>query len=375
MSTRLLKTFFILIFISFLLPSLNISYAQFQELRYEAQVIKILEEKQINVPDKTQLYQKIELKITNGNLKDKKIIIESGKIPLSYLPQYKAGDNVYVVKTTNISGEKEIFIITDYIRKIPLYLLFLFFVILTIFIGRVRGAFSLLGMAISFATIFIYILPSILAGNDPVLVAISASVFLIPITFYLSHGINGKTTAAVIGTIIALILTGVLANVLSDAVHLSGFSSEESSFIQALTKGGINMKGLLLAGIIIGTLGVLDDITISQSAIVYKLKEANSNMSFSQVWAKAMDIGRDHVASMVNTLVLVYTGASLPLLLLFINSTVPFSDVINYEILAEEIVRTLTGSIGLILAVPITTFIASYFVEIKNKKNPFLKID
>ena len=120
-------------------------------------------------------------------------------------------------------------------------------------------------------------------------------------------------------------------------------------------------------------LGVLDDITISQSAIVYKLKETDVRLNFTEIWAKAMDIGKDHIASMVNTLVLVYTGASLPLLLLFVNSTVPFGDVLNYEILAREIVRTLVGSIGLILAVPITTFIASYLVDFKKNKLIFFR--
>lgn len=340
--------------------------------RYEAKIEKILEEKQIIISGQKQIYQKLQLKINNGKLLGRTIIIENGKIPLSYVPLYKINDSVYVEKI-NAPSEKEVFAITDYARSTPLYILFIFFVILTIFIGRIRGALSLLGMVISFATIFFYILPNILSGKDPVLIAISASLFFIPITFYLSHGINGKTTSAVIGTVITLIITGFMASVFTDLVHLSGFSSDEASFVQTFTHGILNMKGLLLAGILIGTLGVLDDITISQSAVVYKLKETDNSLHFGEIWSKSMDIGKDHIASMVNTLVLVYTGASLPLLILFLNSTVSFGDAINYELLAEEIVRTLVGSIGLILAVPITTFISSYLVEFRKTKFIFLK--
>lgn len=370
MFLRIIQIFVIVFLLIIFLP--KISHAQLQDSRYEAKVTKILEERSIKVSGKTQLYQKIELQITNGNLKDKKVIIESGKIPLSYLPKYKEADTVFIVKT-NVLGDKETFLITDFVRKTPIYILLSIFVLLTIFIGRIRGALSLLGMAISFATIFIFVLPSIISGKDPVFIAVAASIFLIPITFYLSHGINGKTTSAVIGTVIALVVTGILASVFADLVHLSGFSSDEASFVQTMSKGGLNMSGLLLAGIIIGMLGVLDDITISQSAIVYKLKETDVRLNFTEIWAKAMDIGKDHIASMVNTLVLVYTGASLPLLLLFVNSTVPFGDVLNYEMLAEEIVRTLVGSIGLILAVPITTFIASYLVDFKKNKLIFFR--
>ena len=125
-----------------------------------------------------------------------------------------------------------------------------------------------------------------------------------------------------------------------------------------MSQGDINIKGLLLSGMIIGLLGVLDDITVAQSSVVFQLKKAQEKLTASQLYAKAMIIGKDHIASMVNTLILVYTGAALPLLILFINNEAPFSEVINYEPVAEEIVRTLIASIGLILAVPITTYIA-----------------
>jgi uncharacterized membrane protein len=222
-------------------------------------------------------------------------------------------------------------------------------------------------MGISFLVIFIFILPKISAGANPVGIAILGALMIIPPTFFLSHGLNKKTLVAMGGTLIALIITGILANIFVEAAKLTGFASEEAGFLQVAKGGAINMKGLLLAGIIIGLLGVLDDVTVSQAAIVFQLKEANDRLKFNQLYQRAMRVGQDHIASMINTLILVYAGASLPLLLLFLDNPHPFSEVVNYEIIADEVVRTLVGSIGLILAVPLTTLIASLAASAEKK--------
>ncbi|OGD53787.1 hypothetical protein A3J78_02540 [Candidatus Beckwithbacteria bacterium RBG_13_35_6] len=333
-----------------------------KEETLEATITNILEEKEIEVMEKKQLFQKLELLVTKGSLKDNKIIIESGNMPLANLQKYKTGDEVVVSFSKDFEG-KDLFYITDYVRRKSLFWLFAIFIILAAIIAKWRGLTSLLGMALSFLIIFVFILPNIAKGVDPVQTAVLGAFFIIPINFYLSHGFNKKTTVAVVGTVIALIITGVLANIFVEAAKLTGFASEEAGFLQAYKPGLINMKGLLLAGIIIGVLGVLDDITISQSAIVFQLKDTNPKMKIGELYQRAMNVGQDHIASMVNTLVLVYTGAALPLLLIFINNPHPFPEIINYEIIADEVVRTLVGSIGLILAVPITTFIAALVVE------------
>lgn len=333
-----------------------------QEETLEALIVDILQEKEIKIMDKKQLFQRLELLITKGSLKDEKIIIENGNIPVVNLQKYKVGNQVFVSFTKDPEGNN-LFYITDYIRRKSLFWLFLVFVLLTAAIGRWRGVSSLLGMGFSFLIIFKFILPRILAGNNPIFIAIIGSLFIIPVTFYLSHGFNKKTTTAISGTIISLIITGILAGIFVKTSKLTGFASEEAGFLQAVKQGTINIKGLLLAGIIIGVLGVLDDITVSQAAVVHQLKKANPKLKYKELYKKAMDVGRDHISSMVNTLVLVYTGAALPLLLLFINNPHPFSEVINYEIITEEIIRTLVGSIGLVLAVPITTFFASMVTE------------
>lgn len=170
-----------------------------------------------------------------------------------------------------------------------------------------------------------------------------------------------------IGTILGLIITGFLASLFTNTTHLTGFNSEEAGFLRAL-HGDLNIKGIFLAGIIIGVIGILDDIAVSQSAIVFQLKHANNKLNIQELFTRGMNVGKDHIASIVNTLVLVYTGASLPLLLLFINSPQSLNQIISMEMVSSEIVRTLVGSIGLILTVPITTLIAAFFADPQRHK-------
>ncbi len=312
---------------------------------------EFLEGRVVGVLEENENYQKLEVLITKGSLKDKKIEVEvGGEFQKVGQVKYKVGDEVVV---------SSLGYITDFVRRRPLLWLFAIFAALAVIIGRWWGLSSLLGMGVSFLVIFKIILPQILDGRDPILVTILGSLLIIPLTFYLSHGLNKKTTIAVGGTLISLITAGILSKIFVELTHLTGYASEEAAFLQITQGGVLNIKGLLLAGIIIGVLGVLDDITIAQAAVVEQLRYANPNLKPSELFKRAMRVGQDHIASMVNTLVLVYTGAALPLLLLFVNNPHPFAEVVNYEIIAEEIVRTLVGSIALILAVPITALLAS----------------
>ncbi|MBN1168377.1 YibE/F family protein [Candidatus Woesebacteria bacterium] len=330
----------------------------------EGEVVEILEEKEINDYGSLRIYQKLRIEITKGSLEGKDINVENGKYPTANLVEYKIGDRLVIYRSKDIQGN-DMFLISDYVRRDALFILFLIFALLVIFVDKAWGLTSILGMGFSFLITFKFILPQIIRGSDPVLTAIIGSIFIILVTFYLSHGFNKKTHIAIAGTFISLIITGVTASVFVNYSKLTGFASEEAGFLNFERQGSINMKGLLLAGIIIGTLGVLDDVTVSQSAIVYQLRSVNRRLRLKQLYKKAMNVGHDHVSSMVNTLVLVYTGAAMPLLLLFVNNPRPISEVINYEIIADEIVRTLVGSIGLVLAVPITTFLAAFIITRK----------
>ena len=332
--TKILLSIFLILFsYLFSLPQINSVNAQSSTV--EGEITKIIEE--------DGNYQKIE--VATGQ---KTEIIENGLFDASLNIKYKVGDKVVLSDG----------MITDYVRRPSLALLLGIFLFLAILIAGKWGLTSIVGMAYSFYVIFVFILPMILKGYDAVIVAVIGSMFIIPVTFGLSHGINRKTINAVLGTIISMVIVGLLSIVFVDLAKLSGFAIEEAGFLQYQLGGIINMKGILLAGIIISTLGVMDDITVSQASVVEELKKANLKLSKRELFVRSMRVGKDHISSMVNTLVLVYAGSALPLLLLFVNNPHPFSEVINHEIIADEIVRTLVGSIGLILAVPITTYIA-----------------
>lgn len=348
------KIFVILLFLCFFIPSTIL--AQEKEETLEGIVVEILEEK---LP-----YQKLEILITKGSLEDKKIQLEVGKIPMANQPVYQKGNELLISSSKDLNGNN-IYFINDFIRKKSIFWLAVIFTVLVLAVARWRGLASILGLGISFAVIFVFILPCILAGKDPVLVVLAGSLAIVPTTFYLSHGINKKTTIAIAAALLTLFISVLLSILFVNGAKLTGFSSEEAGFIQSFKQGSINIKGLLMAGIIIGILGILDDVTIAQTAIVEQLKKANDKLNLKQLYSKSMAVGSDHIASMVNTLILVYAGASLPLLLLFVDNPHPFGEVINYEIVAEEIVRMLIGSIGLVLAVPLASFLAAWWFSKK----------
>ena len=329
----------------------------------EGEIVEVVEEKLLsNEGGEERYWQVLAVKVVRGELVGEVVQVENGSEMMSSLERYGVGDVVMISWSKDFEGG-DVFYITDYVRRDALFWLFVIFVLMVVLISRWQGVSSLLGMAVSFGVIFKFVLPRIAVGDDPVVVAILGSLAIIPATFLLSHGVNKKTWIAIAGTLMALVVTGVMANVFVKAANLTGFASEEAGFLQAYNPGLVNIKGILLAGIIIGVLGVLDDITVSQSGIVEQLKKANSKLKAGELYRQAMVVGKDHIASMVNTLVLVYTGAALPLLLLFVDNPRPFVEIVNYEIIADEVVRTLVGSIGLMLAVPITTLIAALAVE------------
>ncbi|MDQ7020883.1 MAG: YibE/F family protein [Candidatus Dojkabacteria bacterium] len=209
-------------------------------------------------------------------------------------------------------------------------------------------------------------MPEILDGKNPVIVVILASLLIIPVNYYIAHGFNYKSTYAVVSTLITLIITGFLSTFFVSFSKLSGFASDEARDLVNQTFGGVNIQNILLASIIIGLLGILDDITISQASIAEQLKLTNKKIEFKELYFRTLEVGKDHIASLVNTLILVYTSASLPLLLLVYKNYDGFINTINDEMLAEEIVQMLLASISLILAVPISTFISCYFIDRKD---------
>ena len=276
----------------------------------------------------------------------------------------RRGDSIYVdgfPVVTASGGSRMQYSFYDFKRERPLAVLLIAFSAVAIAIGRSRGVRALLALAISLGVLGAFMLPAIVDGRPPLLVALVGSSAVMFLALYLSHGINVRTTSAVVGTIVSLGITGVLASIAVSTARFTGLGGEETSYLRA-TSDSIDLRGLLLAGIIIGALGVLDDVTITQSSAVWELHQANPTLGFVGLYNAALRIGRDHIASAVNTLVLAYAGASLPLLLLFTQVGTPFGELFNGEPVATEIVRMLAGSIGLMASVPITTALTALVV-------------
>ncbi|MFF0734545.1 YibE/F family protein [Streptomyces chartreusis] len=252
--------------------------------------------------------------------------------------------------------------VTDVNRRVPLSVLAGIFAIAVVVVGRLRGVMALISLAISFMVLNFFILPAILQGSNPLVVAVVGSSAIMLIALYLCHGLSARTSVAVLGTLISLLLIGILGSVFIDWAALTGNTDDNTGLIHGLYPS-IDMSGLLLAGIIIGSLGVLDDVTVTQTSAVWELHEANPTMGWRGLYRAGIRIGRDHIASVVNTLVLAYAGAALPLLLLFSIAQSGVGTVANSELVAEEIVRTLVGSIGLVASVPVTTALAALVVS------------
>jgi uncharacterized membrane protein len=279
-------------------------------------------------------------------------------------PRLDVGDQIRIFKnplpeTAVVAGVRvDPYGFSDYERRAPMLWLALGFVALVVATGRWRGLRALVGLAGSVAIVVGFVVPAILDGRDPLGVALVGALAIMLATIPVAHGLGAKALAACLGTTLALLLTAGLASTFTGLAHLSGISSEETAFLGA-TGVVPSLKGLLLAGMIIGALGVLDDLTVSQASTVMALRRANPALGLAPLARGALSVGHDHIAATVNTLVLAYAGASLPVLLIFGIGDTPVADALNSEAVAEEIVGTLVGSIGLIAAVPITTVLAA----------------
>jgi uncharacterized membrane protein len=323
-----------------------------------ARVAEVLEEGVLEQGEFSQPYQYLKLRITSGALAGQEVVVEHGVMVATNQDRlFREGDQVLVEHTRGIDGE-DFFQVTDHVRTGPLLWLTCLFVAATLLLSGWQGVRSVVGMGVSLAIIFAFIVPQILQGRNPLLIAILGSVVMMGISLYLVYGWRDKTHVAVAGLFLSLVVTGLLAVWFVSWTRLSGFGAEEAAFLQA---AGVQLdtRGLLLAGIIIGTLGALDDIAIGQSSAIFELSKANPDLDFRSLFGHGMTIGRDHIAAMVNTLLLAYVGAALPLVLLFMVYTEPLGIALNRAIIAEEIVRTLVGSLGLLGGVPLTTAIAA----------------
>jgi len=274
---------------------------------------------------------------------------------------FAVGQQVRVTEVAGADGQLTHYI-SDIKRERPLLILAAIFLAAVLVFGRWQGLRALVGLGITLAVVVLFVVPAVLGGRDPILVALSASVVIMVVTLYLTHGVGPKSTAAVVGTLGALAVTAGLSWVFIGFASLTGLASEEAR-MASVQAGGLSLRGLLLAGIIIGALGVLDDVTMAQSSTVFEFRAADPSAGAPELFSRALKVGRDHVAATINTLFLAYAGASLPLLILFSGSPDSFNVIVSSEVVAVEVVRTLVGSIGLMASVPLTTMLAAWLAS------------
>jgi uncharacterized membrane protein len=324
-----------------------------------ARIVDVIEEGTTDFGAGPQPYQRFRVELLSGDYAGSRLTMDYGlRQPRPEPSGLAPGDRVLVTAGPDPQGAIQVYF-ADFDRSAALAWLGAGFAALILLVSRGKGLRALVGMAVSLAVLLGFVVPQILAGRDPVLVSLAGSFTLLTLTFYLIYGWTLKSHTAALATLGALVLTGGLASLSVEAAHLTGFGDESAMFLMQFGGPQVNVRGLLLAGILVGALGVLDDLVINQISAVFELRRANPALSRSSLYRRAMVIGQDHIAATVNTLVLAYVGASLPLLLLFTLFQEPALAVLNREVVAEEVVRTAVGSIGLIASVPLATYLAS----------------
>ncbi|WP_239335517.1 YibE/F family protein [Frankia sp. CiP3] len=272
-------------------------------------------------------------------------------------PLLKAGDKVRLAPTTNIAGQATYYV-ADFQRSAPIGWIAFLTAAVVVAVARWRGLAALVGLALSYLVIVKFTLPSLLDGHSPVAVALTTGAALVIVLLYLAHGVSARTTAALLGTLASMALAGAFGALAIDLARITGLGSDEDVMLKAFA-GQLSLPGLVLASVIIGSLGLINDMTITQAAAVWEVAGAAPHASLRHLYGSGMRVGRDHIASSVYTLVLAYAGAALPTLLLFTLADRSSTDLAATDLIGAEIVRTAAGTIGLVASVPLTTAIAA----------------
>jgi uncharacterized membrane protein len=273
-------------------------------------------------------------------------------------PKFAVDDAVVLAYSGANPTEPTSYQLVDFQRGLPLTVLAVLFALAVLLLGRWQGLAALGALVLSFVVLILFVLPAILAGESPLLVAVVGAGLIMFVVLYLTHGLTARTSTAVLGTLVSLAIIGGLGAAFSAFSKLTGLDEDTANLV-ALLGHGIDTRGLLLAGALIGALGVLDDVTVTQTSSVWELRRANPSLTRRELYAAGLRIGRDHMSSVVNTLVMAYAGAALPLLLAFSLSGRGLFEIFTAQQVAQEVVRTLVGSIGLVAAVPVTTALAA----------------
>ena len=347
----------------FLIPS--ICFAQ-EEVSYKG---KVIESKQVACSDVlNDEYTCFEYIVEIEQLGEEKttipILSEDGQ------PKFTNGDKVYITQMSDM--ESELWSITGFNRNTPIIVLISLFCFLAILIGKKQGLGSLISLALTVVILYLWAIPKILAGGDVIFIGVVSVLITLVIILYASHGFTKKSSIGVLSTAIGIVIVGILAKLFSNYIRVDGSGSEEAFLLLSQTNGSVNLSDVFFISILIGAMGVLDDVVMSQISAIVELYRANSNLNTIQLFKRAMNIGRDHISSMVNTLFIAYAGSSIAVVMLLTYTNDGIGNIIKIDVIAEEIVRTITSSIGILLVVPISSIIAAKLIPLSIRKGDSL---
>ncbi len=314
------------------------------------------ETKEVSGTDTTTTLQEVRVLLQEGSKKGEVVSMEVEVIRL------EVGDSVFVNRVVTVNGDEYV-TFSSYERRPVLLGVFVLFVGMLLFISRWQGLRALLSLGVSIASIIFILVPALLAGYNPALTTLGIAAVIMAFALFGTHGFNPRSVISYVGTMSAVLFTCIVSYICVKEMRLTGFSDDASVYLNFATNGSLDLASLLLGGIIIGILGVLDDVAVTQASVVAQLKSANATFGFFDLYNRAIVVGRDHIGSIVNTLALAYVGVSLPLILLYAKAGSDIAAVFNQEVVAAELTRIIVGSIGLIIAVPATTAVAAWYYQ------------
>lgn len=311
-------------------------------------------------------FQTIAVEITDGSLKGQEFEIGN---PVSRLYNIKVEEGTKVIVGVYDRSGETVATLFSYDRSNTIYLLAIIFSIIVIIIGGIKGVKSLLSLIFTLICCIFLMLPLLLRGVSPIIAGILMAVLSITVTLLLVSGINKKTLTAILGTVSGVVIAGITAYIFGDLSNLSGITMDDAESLMYIAEDtGLKIKGLMFTGILVASLGAVMDVAISISSSIFEMNSINSKITFKDLFKSSMNIGKDIIGTMTNTLILAFAGGSLSVLILIYSSSMPYNKLINLDILGTEIVQGLAGSIGIILAVPITALIGCYLCKMEKSK-------
>lgn len=281
--------------------------------------------------------------------------------------KFKKGDKVYVSSLSDEYGNKE-WSITGYNRNSSILILVFCFSVLAIIIGGKQGMRSLISLLLTVLILYIWAIPRILAGSDVISTGLFAVFVMIIVIMYTAYGFNIKSHIGIVSCIVGILIVAIFVKLFGGLVDINGSGSEEAFLLFSQTEGSIDLLDVFFIGVLIGSVGVLDDVIMSQISSIFELYKTDSTLNGFDLYKKAMIIGKDHLSSMINTLFLAYAGSSLATVMLLTYNSSEMGNILQMDFIAEEIVRSLTASMGLLLIVPISSIIAAKIIPITLSK-------